>query len=497
MRLCSYAVGGLALGTVLGSLALGLLLSGRQALAEVRIPGVTTPRVVCHGTDCPPKAATFGYYHTQWRAWPVESRPDRHFPQSISAESIPAPSGELAPALPRETTTPGGPRQPTMPLLPTDLPDSPRPPGSEGILPPDRPIRIEERPSPVPEEPMPPLPLEPLPGEGLPGMEPMPAPSLPTEPAPEVEPGLPLEPATPFREEPSPGGRLPGLPGRGGLPGLPGAGTPGAPSAPVPPVPAPGSNASDSGALRSRGPSDHAPAAVEPWAEPRPWRQEATEQATYQTPVEPWANPRPWQRLEEPSPSVPTMPRPMDHLAQDAIHEPIQRGTPMAYGETPRGEPDHLDPLATGRQLDPACRWDSPARPGVRQAGATESPDPPAPPVFRLPVCLDGFCPVTLAETEQWVSGDARFGVEHEGHTYLMADETRKQRFLSNPKRYAPVMGGLDPVLAVDENQSAVGETEFCVVYDGRLYMFSTATSLARFHRAPKKYAATAARGTY
>ena len=58
------------------------------------------------------------------------------------------------------------------------------------------------------------------------------------------------------------------------------------------------------------------------------------------------------------------------------------------------------------------------------------------------PLGLDGFCPVSLSEKQQWVSGDSRWGVIHRGRTYLFAGPEEQRRFFADPDRYAPVAVG-------------------------------------------------------
>ncbi len=102
---------------------------------------------------------------------------------------------------------------------------------------------------------------------------------------------------------------------------------------------------------------------------------------------------------------------------------------------------------------------------------------------------LDGFCPVELIQNERWVVGDARYAVVHRGRTYYLAGPEQQRRFVANPERYVPALSGLDPVASVDEGRPVAGQTEHCVVYDGRLYMFATPENLARFRQDPKRYA--------
>ena len=59
------------------------------------------------------------------------------------------------------------------------------------------------------------------------------------------------------------------------------------------------------------------------------------------------------------------------------------------------------------------------------------------------------------------------------------------------------MLAGNDPVWNVDHNRFVEGRTDFCVVYDGRLYMFTEAATLARFRQDPKRYAATVQQTAY
>lgn len=106
-------------------------------------------------------------------------------------------------------------------------------------------------------------------------------------------------------------------------------------------------------------------------------------------------------------------------------------------------------------------------------------------------VGLDGYCPVELVTHERWEPGDPSWSVVHKGRTYLLSGASQYRLFRANPDRYAPVDGGADPVSALDENRQVHGRTDACVTYKGRLYMFSSQTSLARFQENPKRYAAS------
>ena len=103
-------------------------------------------------------------------------------------------------------------------------------------------------------------------------------------------------------------------------------------------------------------------------------------------------------------------------------------------------------------------------------------------------VGLDGFCPVSLLNTEEWVKGKECWSVLHHGVTYYLSSPEMVQQFLSNPEKYAPVMDGNDPVARKDTRANVTGTTDFCVVYEGQLYMFSSEENMKKFFDNPAQY---------
>lgn len=127
---------------------------------------------------------------------------------------------------------------------------------------------------------------------------------------------------------------------------------------------------------------------------------------------------------------------------------------------------------------------------------ANPAAQPPMPPVAQQlppgspPLGMDGYCPVTLVMQKKWVAGDKRFGAIHRGRTYLFAGEDEQKRFLANPDSFSPVMSGIDPVLALDQNQTIAGTRKYGVFMGGRIYLFSSQESMSQFEKNPKRYAA-------
>ena len=101
---------------------------------------------------------------------------------------------------------------------------------------------------------------------------------------------------------------------------------------------------------------------------------------------------------------------------------------------------------------------------------------------------LDGFCPVTLLSSENWVEGDSRWSVLHHGVTYYLASPEMDQLFLSNPDKYVPVLDGKDPVEMIDKRADVQGKTDYCVVFEGKLYMFGTEAAMNMFFENTAKY---------
>jgi protein disulfide-isomerase len=134
-----------------------------------------------------------------------------------------------------------------------------------------------------------------------------------------------------------------------------------------------------------------------------------------------------------------------------------------------------------------------PAAGGYGAQTAAYRPDlPPAPqlPPGAPPLALDGYCPTTLVERQQWALGDVRFGAIHRGRTYLFLGPGEVQKFMADPEKYAPVLSGNDPVLALDNQQLVPGRREYGVYSDNRVYLFADESSRQRFEQNPKRYAA-------
>jgi protein disulfide-isomerase len=95
---------------------------------------------------------------------------------------------------------------------------------------------------------------------------------------------------------------------------------------------------------------------------------------------------------------------------------------------------------------------------------------------------------VQLKEKQQWVAGDRQWGVIHRGRTYLFTGPEQQRRFMADPDGYAPVMSGLDIVLAVEKRQSIPGCREHGVFLDGKVFLFASEETLEKFSLNPNRY---------
>jgi len=175
---------------------------------------------------------------------------------------------------------------------------------------------------------------------------------------------------------------------------------------------------------------------------------------------------------------------------QPATPPPTQ--TPVPASPAPAYAAQSFPPAGVG----PPPQGQGPQPPAV----AAQQPSMPAvedkprqAPAGNPPLGMDGYCPVTLCEKQQWALGDRRWGAIHRGRTYLFTGQEEQRRFLADPDRYAPVISGNDAVLAIDQGQTAPGMREHGVYFGNRVYLFSSEASLEKFSKNPNIYANHAA----
>lgn len=317
------------------------------------------------------------------------------------------------------------------------------------------------------------------------GRTPIPAPA-PIRAAPEGRPSLPPElpsppmpPAKPSasmedRAEPKPAAASAGPAPAAPLPGPPpAAASVGKEKASPQPVPPPKTRQS-APAAKAKADADsqkaRAPVPVGPGGAESPQTPPAPKPQPKATPKSA-ANEPPLSRLGEDRPEV----RDWSRWASPASISVASQDAETRLDGVPSAAAFHA---AVPAPADHAGRAEEPVRHAAHLAPAGGRAIP----------ALEGFCPVELVRNERWVAGDARFAAEYRGRIYFLAGASQHQEFLANPERYVPSHSGLDPVTLV-EGRPVPGQTEYCAVYDGRLYMFSSPDTLAEFRQNPRRYA--------
>lgn len=165
----------------------------------------------------------------------------------------------------------------------------------------------------------------------------------------------------------------------------------------------------------------------------------------------------------------------------------------VAAGQSPVAAAPAAPPVAPAVATQPNPPYASqPGAPPMMasRAAAPSANDRVAPPAGgNSPLCLDGYCPVTLCEKQQWSLGDRRWGAVHRGRTYLFSGEEEQRRFFADPDRYAPAISGNDLIVAVEQGQNVPGMREHGVYFSNRVYLFASEESLEKFSKNPNLYA--------
>ncbi|MEM1305088.1 MAG: thioredoxin family protein, partial [Planctomycetota bacterium] len=142
---------------------------------------------------------------------------------------------------------------------------------------------------------------------------------------------------------------------------------------------------------------------------------------------------------------------------------PAARPAPVAQANpyATLASPQPAQPAPAAAPIAPAV---AAAGPSVGQQAVTPAPEVPA---GAPPLGFEGYCAVTMKKQWQWQKGDPQFGVIHRGKTYLFAGVAEKDAFFKDPDAYAPVLSGVDPVLALEQGRAVPGQRQFALEYEG------------------------------
>lgn len=102
---------------------------------------------------------------------------------------------------------------------------------------------------------------------------------------------------------------------------------------------------------------------------------------------------------------------------------------------------------------------------------------------------LQGYCPVCVIEMKKWMRGNPSIQAQYDGKTYFFPGEDQRQKFLANPAKYAPALGGDCAVCLVNMNKKMPGSVQHTALHNNRLFMFPNAEIKQKFMADPDKYA--------
>lgn len=101
---------------------------------------------------------------------------------------------------------------------------------------------------------------------------------------------------------------------------------------------------------------------------------------------------------------------------------------------------------------------------------------------------LKGFCPVALRDNRLLVDARPEFSSSYKSMNYQFASLENKLKFDREPAKYAPAAGGSDIVTLVDQQDDKEGTLDFASWYKGRLYLFSSKSTMNVFMKTPALY---------
>jgi YHS domain-containing protein len=102
---------------------------------------------------------------------------------------------------------------------------------------------------------------------------------------------------------------------------------------------------------------------------------------------------------------------------------------------------------------------------------------------------LGGYCPVCILDANKWAKGSPEHQATYDGVTYYFPGEAIKQKFLADPAKYVPALGGDCIVCYAKLGKRVPGTIYHTARYDNRLFLFPGAEQRQAFLDNPKEFA--------
>lgn len=107
----------------------------------------------------------------------------------------------------------------------------------------------------------------------------------------------------------------------------------------------------------------------------------------------------------------------------------------------------------------------------------------------QAPIGLEGYCPVCIVEMRRWVPGDPQHRAQYDGRTYHFPNDATRLKFLADPARYVPVLGGDCIVCYARSGKRVPGSVRHAAIHQGRLHLFPSHKEKRAFLAHPAEFA--------
>jgi len=114
---------------------------------------------------------------------------------------------------------------------------------------------------------------------------------------------------------------------------------------------------------------------------------------------------------------------------------------------------------------------------------------PPLTRDVRLPVALGGFCLVALRDGQKWQAGLENHQLVFDGRIYWFSSQLELEIFAANPIRYVPALGSDCPVTYVETGRRVPGQLEYATLHAGRLVLFAGSEQREQYASNTDRYA--------
>jgi YHS domain-containing protein len=121
-------------------------------------------------------------------------------------------------------------------------------------------------------------------------------------------------------------------------------------------------------------------------------------------------------------------------------------------------------------------------------SGTLEMDPPVLRPTEEALAGLKGYCLVTLKTERKLVKGRDEFRSVYQGHIYRFVSAQAQEQFANDPARFAPALKGNDAVILASGEKASPGNLDHAVWFKGKLYMFTSETTLNTFRASPARF---------